>query len=76
MATLDSGPRSATVIAREPVTLFRFREARFTELLDEGSLAAYKLVLAMARMLSLRHRELTRQLSESPSHVRVYQISE
>jgi CRP-like cAMP-binding protein len=76
MATLDRGPRSATVRAREPLTLFRFREARFSELLDEGSLAAYKLVLAMARMLSLRHRELTRQLSESPSRTRVYQISE
>jgi CRP-like cAMP-binding protein len=76
MATLDSGPRSATVRAREPLTLFQFRQARFSELLDDGSLAAYKLVLAMARMLSLRHRELTRQLSESPSRSRAYQISE
>jgi CRP-like cAMP-binding protein len=76
MAILDGRPRSATVRAREPLTLFQFREARFTELLEEGSLAAYKLVLAMARMLSLRHRELTRQLSESPVHSRAYQISE
>jgi CRP-like cAMP-binding protein len=76
MAVLDGQPRSATVRACEPTTLFRFREARFSELLDEGSLAAYKLVLALARMLSLRHRELTRPLSESPVHSRLYQISE
>jgi CRP-like cAMP-binding protein len=76
MAILDGRPRSATVRAREPLTLFRFRESRFSELLDEGSLAAYKLVLAMARMLSVRHRELTRQLSDSPVHNGVYQISE
>jgi CRP-like cAMP-binding protein len=76
MAVLDGLPRSATVRADEPLTLFRFQEARFSELLDEGSLVAYKLVLALARMLSLRHRELTRQLAEPQVHGRAYQISE
>ncbi len=49
MAMLDGSPRSATVRATGPLTLFRFRRPRFEELLGDGSLGAYKLVLAMAR---------------------------
>lgn len=63
MAILDGSARSATVRAVGPLTVLRFRRATFQELIDEGSLAAYKLVLAMARSLSLRQRKLTQQLS-------------
>jgi CRP/FNR family transcriptional regulator, cyclic AMP receptor protein len=65
MAILDGSTRSATVEAANDLTLFRFRRARFDDLLDQGSLGAYKLVLAMARVLSQRQRELTRQLAET-----------
>jgi CRP-like cAMP-binding protein len=64
MAMLDGSPRSATVRATGPLTLFRFRRPRFEELLGDGSLGAYKLVLAMAKEMSLRLRRLTRQISE------------
>jgi len=64
MAILDGSPRSASVEAGGPLTVFRFQRARFNGLLDQGSLGAYKLVLGMARTLSLRQRQLTRQVSE------------
>jgi len=64
MAILDGSARSATVEASSDVTLFRFRRSRFEDLLDQGSLGAYKLVVAMARVLSARQRELTKQLAE------------
>jgi CRP-like cAMP-binding protein len=64
MAILDGSPRSATVKAVGPLTVFRFRRPQFEELLADGSLAAYKLVLAMARSLSQRQRQLTKQISE------------
>ncbi|MGH9127095.1 MAG: cyclic nucleotide-binding domain-containing protein [Acidimicrobiales bacterium] len=64
MALLDGAPRSATVRAVSPVTLFGFRRQRFEELLDQGSLGAYKLILAMAREMSPRLRRLTRQVAE------------
>lgn len=64
MAILDGSARSATVTAASDLTLFRFRRARFEDLLDQGSLGAYKLVLAMARTLSQRQRDLTRQVAE------------
>jgi CRP-like cAMP-binding protein len=63
MAILDGSARSATVAAVGPLTVFRFRRAQFEELLEEGSLAAYKLVAAMARSLSQRQRQLTHELS-------------
>ncbi len=62
MAVLDGSPRSATVKATEPLTLFRFRRGKFDELLEQGSLAGYKLVAAMARLLSERHRHLTKRI--------------
>jgi CRP-like cAMP-binding protein len=64
MAILDGSDRSATVTARGELTLFRFRKVLFEELMAEGSLAAYKLVAAMARLLSQRHRRLTQQISD------------
>jgi CRP-like cAMP-binding protein len=67
MAILDGQARSATVQALGPLTLFRFRRAPFEQLLEQGSLGAYKLVLGMARMLSAHHRELTHRLAELTS---------
>jgi CRP-like cAMP-binding protein len=64
MAVIDGSARSATIRAQSDLTLFRFRRGSFQDLLEEGSLAAYKLVLAMARILSQRHRRLTQQISE------------
>ena len=62
MAILDGMPRSASVRAAGPLTIFRFRRDRFDALLAQGSLGAYKLVAAMARVLSHRHRQLTHQI--------------
>jgi CRP-like cAMP-binding protein len=62
MAILDGLPRSATVKAAGPLTLFRFQRSRFEDLLEQGSLGAYKLVAAMARLLSKRHRILTHRI--------------
>jgi CRP-like cAMP-binding protein len=86
MAILDGSARSATVEASGDLTLFRFRRARFEDLLEQGSLGAYKLVVAMARVLSQRQRELTRQLAElteqkadrapGRSSVHMYMVSE
>lgn len=67
MAILDGEGRSATVQAIGALTLLRFRRLRFERLLDLGSLGAHKLILAMARMLSQRHRRLTARLSELAS---------
>jgi CRP-like cAMP-binding protein len=64
MAILDGMARSASVVADGPLTIFRFRRERFDDLLDQGSLGAYKLVAAMARTLSQRQRQLTQQLSK------------
>jgi CRP-like cAMP-binding protein len=64
MAIHDGMARSATVRADGPLTMFKFRRARFEQLLEEGSLGAYKLIAAMARLLSQRQRELAQQVGE------------
>lgn len=64
MAILDGMARSATVKADGPLTMFKFRRVRFEELLEQGSLGAYKLVAAMARLLSQRQRQLNQQVSD------------
>jgi CRP-like cAMP-binding protein len=64
MAVLDGSARSAGVSVREDTTLFKFPREDFQSLLDAGSLSAYKLVAAMARVLTQRQRNLTQQLSE------------
>ncbi|MEP6493235.1 MAG: cyclic nucleotide-binding domain-containing protein [bacterium] len=63
MAILDGLTRSATVRADGPLTTFRFRRARFEELLEEGSLGAFKLVAGMARTLSQRQRQITQHMA-------------
>lgn len=64
MAILDGSTRSATVRATENATLFGFPRDEFDELLEEGNLAAYKLVHQMARVLAKRQRETTASLAE------------
>jgi CRP/FNR family cyclic AMP-dependent transcriptional regulator len=64
MAVLDGSHRSATVTARGETTLFKFPREPFQELLETGSLAAFKLVYAMARVLCQRQRQITQQLSD------------
>jgi CRP/FNR family cyclic AMP-dependent transcriptional regulator len=74
MAIIDGEPRSATIQAEGALTVFRFRRSSFDRLLEQGSLGAYRLVLGMARMLSLRHRQLTQDLAST--RLAQYQISE
>lgn len=64
MAVLDGSSRSATVQARAEATIFKFRREAFQGLLERGSLAAYKLVYAMARVLCVRQRTITQQLTD------------
>ncbi len=64
MAVLDGSPRSAGVTSRGDCTLFKFRRSDFQTLLEEGSLAAYKLIASMARLLCQRQRALTQQLGD------------
>lgn len=65
MALLDHSPRSATVVARGDVTVFRFPRAEFDELLAENNLAAYKLVYEMAKVLAARARRTTQRLADA-----------
>jgi CRP-like cAMP-binding protein len=64
MAVLDDSSRSASVVARTDVTLFRFPSVPFQDLLEENNLAAYKLVHAMARTLCARQRRINQQLTD------------
>lgn len=65
MAILDHSPRSASVVARSDGTVFRFPRRDFERLLQEGNLAAYKLVYEIAKVLSARARSVSQQLSEA-----------
>jgi CRP-like cAMP-binding protein len=67
MAVLDGSMRSATVRAVGEVALFRFPRQPFQELIDEGSLAAYKLIYGMAQVLCQRQRTVNQQYSEATS---------
>lgn len=64
MAILDGSTRSASVRATAEATAFRFPRLAFHELLHNGNLAAYKLVLQMALVLVARQRETTARLAE------------
>lgn len=64
MAILDGSPRSASVRATEPTVAFRFPRTSFGRLLEEGNLAAYKLVHQMALVLVSRQRRTTSRLVE------------
>ncbi len=62
MAVLDGRPRSATVAAKGEVTVFRFPRYEFEGLLADDNLAAYRLVLEMAKVLCRRLRAINGQL--------------
>ena len=64
MAILDGSPRSASVRATQPGTAFRFPRQPFAKLLEDGNLAAYKLVHQMALGLVSRQRRTTSRLVE------------
>ncbi len=64
MAILDGSPRSASVRATRDLTVFRFPRQRFTQLLDEGNIAAYKLVYQISLVLVSRQRRTTSRLVE------------
>jgi CRP/FNR family cyclic AMP-dependent transcriptional regulator len=65
MAILDHSPRSASVVAAGPCTVFRFPRPDFEQLLAHGNLAAYKLIYEMAKVLCARARDTSAQLSEA-----------
>lgn len=62
MAVLDGSPRSATVRAASDGMILKFPRAAFQVLLDQGNLAAYKLVVQMAKVLATRQRESTTRI--------------
>ena len=64
MAILDGSPRSATVVAGSDVTVFRFPRDHFLSLLDTQTLAAYKLIHQMAKLLCQRQRQINQRLSD------------
>jgi len=64
MAVLDGSPRSATARAVGEVTVLRFPREAFDDLLEDGNLAAFKLVYQMARVLAARQRQTTSALVE------------
>ncbi len=65
MAMLDHSPRSASVVARGETTVFRFPRDAFEVLLAEDNIAAYKLVYQIAKVLTVRARNTTQQLSDA-----------
>ncbi len=65
MAILDGSTRSATVIAGSDVVVFRFPRDQFLSLLDTETLAAYKLIHQMAKLLCQRQRLMNQRLSDA-----------
>lgn len=61
MAVLDSGPRAATVTATRSSELLCFDRTRFEGLLAADSLAAHKLVFALAKVVVQRLRSTVAQ---------------
>lgn len=64
MAVLDGSTRSATVRTVSACTAFRFPRAAFQELLNQNTLAAYKLVYQMALVLAARQRNTTTRFAD------------
>jgi CRP-like cAMP-binding protein len=54
MGLLSNAPRTATALATSEVRALRLSHSDFQAALDEGNMAAYRLVLALARVLSQR----------------------
>lgn len=74
MAVLDPGPRSATVTATRSSELLCFERRRFEALLASDSLAAHKLVFALAKVVVQRLRQTLAQTA-GPLPADVTQVS-
>jgi len=57
MSLIDGSPRSATAVADDHVTLFLLTKERFDLLIENKPALGVKLVLKIAKMLSLRLRQ-------------------
>lgn len=57
MSLIDGSPRSATAVADEHVTLFLLSKDKFDLLVNKKPLLGVKLVMKIARMMSLRLRQ-------------------
>lgn len=58
LSILDGEPRSASVVSEEAGILIRIPQEGFAQLLEANSLAAYKMVLALTRVVTRRLRTL------------------
>lgn len=74
MAVLEPGPRAATVTATRSSELLCFDRKRFEALLAADSLAAHKVVFALARVVVQRLRETLSQVA-GPSPAEFTQVS-
>ena len=74
MAVLEPGPRAATVMATRSSELLCFDSSKFDALLAADSLAAHKIVFAMARVVVQRLRDTLAQLA-SPMPADISQVS-
>jgi CRP-like cAMP-binding protein len=58
MSLIDGGPRSATVIAQEPVRTLSLTSWMFLPLLDENPSMSKKLLIEMSRRLRAAERSI------------------
>lgn len=65
LALLDSGPRSATVRARNPAHVYRIDGTAFNELRAQRSPAAYKVIRELVRVMCDRFRDVDAQIERT-----------
>ncbi|MBN1336375.1 MAG: cyclic nucleotide-binding domain-containing protein [Deltaproteobacteria bacterium] len=64
-SVIDGQPRGVTARSVGETTLLRIPRREFERLLEEDSLAAYKLALAMARVVCRWHRQTMAELADA-----------
>lgn len=64
IAVLDGLPRSATIRATKETVVLRVPLEKFSDLIEQNHLVAYKLIRQMALMLASRQRATTETLSK------------
>ena len=64
MSLIDGGARSATVKAETDLTLIVLKREDFNQLLDEHPKTANRVVIGIAKLLSVSLRETTKRLTE------------
>ncbi|MEK7767154.1 MAG: cyclic nucleotide-binding domain-containing protein [bacterium] len=62
MALADEGPRSATIVALEPVRAVKLTRDRYEALRDADPKLAIKMALSLFRLLSKRLRQINKNL--------------